>query len=106
MGWVPKSFETIKPRKFMSRIGKTDGVRERRGHEFDFDIFLVVDNKTQIKETKASKKLLRKIRKELEAKNNLGLLFNLISILIAIFIAYLLYYFFFIFINTEYFHQI
>ncbi len=75
MGWgfVPISFDTIKPRKFMSRMGKTDGQREKRGHEFNFDIFLVVGRKSQIKKTQVNKKLLTKIRKNSEARNNLVL---------------------------------
>ena len=39
----------------MSRMGKTDGVREKRGHELKFDVFLVVNNKTQIKKKKQAK---------------------------------------------------
>lgn len=54
-GFVPKLFYTLKPRKFMSRMGKTDGVREKRGHELKFDVFLVVNNKTQIKKKKQAK---------------------------------------------------
>ena len=96
-GFVPKSFYTIKPRKFMSRLGKTDGQREKRGHEFNFDIFEISDQKTEIKQKTASKKLLRKIKKDLEAKKYLELFFNIISISLAILMVYLLYYFIFIF---------